>query len=63
MGHQETYTYQDCGFEFTEWDRNFFHDYNTNETVDYIHLFFQQLESDDSNINRFISESYCKVLR
>lgn len=40
MGHQETYTCQDCGFEFTEGDRNFFHDYNTNETVDYIHLFF-----------------------
>lgn len=40
MGRQETYTCQDCGFEFTEGDRNFFHDYNTNETVDYIHLFF-----------------------
>lgn len=60
MAVHETYTCQDCGFEFTDGDENFFYNPDTHEIVVFVLLFSTVGISDGSKIKGHIFESYCK---
>ena len=60
MAVHETYTCQDCLFDFTDGDEIFFYKQDTHEIIDFIHLFSTAGISDGSKIKGSILESYCK---
>lgn len=60
MAVHETYTCQDCLFEFTDGDENFFYKEDTHEIVEFVHLVSTAGSSRGSKIKGHIYESYCK---
>lgn len=59
MGCHETFTCQDCGFEYTDDHALFFYKQDSKEIIEFIHLFSTVGISDGSKIKGTIAESYC----
>ena len=59
MAIHETFTCQNCGFEFTDSDEYFFYNQDSHEIVEFVHLFSTVGISDGSKIKGTVIESYC----